>query len=127
MSRMRIRRSCAIRSSVSRCNSNGSACAGIFGATGQSYGVGQADLGMALRVSVTARNSNGTMSATSAASVIAARNVLTARFNAVLRAGQEVIRPKGVPAGAAGHFTAKVTGKTLRWTLTSAAVRPWPT
>ena len=33
----------------SRCNSNGSACASISGATGQSYGVGQADLGMALR------------------------------------------------------------------------------
>ncbi|MDP9286535.1 MAG: CHRD domain-containing protein [Actinomycetota bacterium] len=111
----------------SRCNSNGSGCASVSGATGQSYGVGQADLGMALRVSVTAANSNGSTSATSAASVIAARSVLTARFNAVLRAGQEVVRPKGVPTRAAGHFTAKLTGRTLRWTLTFSHLSGRPT
>ena len=77
----------------SRCNANGTACASISGATGQSYGVGQADLGMALRVSVTATNSTGSTSATSAASVIAATVVRTARFNAVLRPGQEVTPP----------------------------------
>ena len=101
----------------SRCNSNGSSCANISGATGQSYGIGQADLRMALRVNVTAKNSTGSTMATSAASVIAAKAVLIARFDAVLRTGQEVNRPKGTTHFAAGHFTAKVTGKTLRWTL----------
>jgi CHRD domain-containing protein len=72
---------------------------------------------MALRVNVTAKNATGSTMATSAASVIAARAVLTARFDAVLRGGQEVSRPVGMRTGAAGHFTARVTGKTLRWTL----------
>ena len=35
----------------------------------------------------------------------------------MLRPAQEVTRPTGDDALAAGHFTAKVTGKTLRWTL----------
>ena len=102
----------------SRCNSNGSSCANISGATGQSYGIGQADLRMALRVNVMAKNATGSTMATSAASVIAARAVLVARFDAVLRGSQEVNRPQGMMMTfAAGHFTAKVTGKTLRWTL----------
>jgi CHRD domain-containing protein len=101
----------------SRCNSNGNSCASISGATGQSYGIGEADLRMALRVNVTAKNATGSTMATSAASVIAARAALTARFDAVLRGGQEVSRPVGMRTGAAGHFTARVTGKTLRWTL----------
>ena len=52
----------------SRCNSNGSSCANISGATGQSYGIGQADLRMALRVNVMAKNATGSTTATSAAS-----------------------------------------------------------
>jgi CHRD domain len=108
-----------------RCNSNGSACAGISGATGQSYGIGRADLGMALRVIVTAKNLTGSTIATSAASRIAA--VATLKFSAVLRAGQEVTRPKGVPAAAVGHLTAKLTGKTLRWTLTFSHLSGRPT
>ena len=110
-----------------RCNPNGSSCARISGATGQSYGVGQADLGLALRVGVTATNQIGSTLATSAASVIQARAVLVARFNAVLRPGQEVRAPQGLRTGAAGHFTAKVTGKTLRWTLTFSHLTGGPT
>jgi hypothetical protein len=110
-----------------RCNSDGSACANVSGATGSSYGVGQADSGMALRVNVTAKNANGSTTATSAASVIAARSVVTARFNAVLRAGKEVNHPKRVTAAAAGHFTAKITGRTLRWTLTYSHLSGRPT
>jgi CHRD domain len=111
----------------SRCNSNGNGCASISGATGQSYGVGQADLGMALRVNVTATNSNGSTLATSAASVIGARTVLIAKFNAVLRPGQEVTRPKGTTFRTAGHLTARVTGKTLKWTLTFSHLTGRPT
>ena len=110
-----------------RCNSNGSSCAGISGATGQSYGVGKADLGMALRVNVTAKNANGSMIATSAASRIGATIVKSYRYSAVLRAGQEVIRPKGTPASAVGRLTAKLTGRTLSWTLTFSRLTGRPT
>jgi hypothetical protein len=102
----------------SRCNAGGSSCASISGATGQSYGVGQADLGTALRVTVTATNPTGSTNALSAALAIAAPIVQTARFNAVLRPNQEVSHPKRTSTLAAGHFSAKVTGKTLDWTLT---------
>ncbi len=101
----------------SRCNANGANCASIGGATGESYGVGQADLGLALRATVTASNATGKSSATSAATLIAVKVPLTASFNAVLRQGQEVRRPHRTSSLAAGHFSAKVKGKTLTWTL----------
>ena len=101
-----------------RCNADGSACSNITGATGQTYGVGQADLNMALRVNVTATNVTGSTSATSAASHIAARIVTTASFRSVLRANQEVTYPNGKRTASIGHFTARLSGKTLRWTLT---------
>lgn len=110
-----------------RCNANGSACAGISGATGQSYGIGQADLGMALRVSVKATNSTGSTNATSASLRVTGTVVKAPRFSAVLHTGQEVVRPKGVPASAAGHFTAKLTGRTLSWTLTFSHLSGQPT
>jgi CHRD domain len=102
----------------SRCNTNGTSCASISGATGQSYGIGTVDVGNALRVSVTATNPTGSTSATSAASAITAPLVVRAGFSAVLRASQEVSRPNGMHSGAAGRFTARLTGRTLRWTLT---------
>jgi hypothetical protein len=41
------------------------------------------------------------------------------KFSAALNAGQEVRpKPTGTKAGAAGHFTATVTGTTIKWTLT---------
>jgi hypothetical protein len=110
-----------------RCNANGSACAGISGATGQSYGIGQADRGMALRVSVKATNSTGSTSATSAFLRVTGTVVKAPKFSAALRAGQEVVRPKGVPASAVGHFTAKLTGRTLSWTLTFSHLSGRPT
>ena len=59
----------------SRCNSNGSSCASISGATGQSYGIGNVDLGNALRVTVTATNATGATNATSAFAVVGTRAV----------------------------------------------------
>jgi CHRD domain len=111
----------------SRCNGNGTACASISGATGQSYGVGTVDRGNALRVSVTATNSTGSTSATSTASVIQTPVVRSSRFNAVLRRSQEVDGTHGTSTRAAGHFTAKVTGKTLSWTLTFSHLSGRPT
>jgi hypothetical protein len=113
-----------------RCNTNGTGCASISGATGQSYGVGQVDLGNALRVNVTATNANGTTSASSSASVIAAiaaTHTLTARFGAVLRASQELTRPIGTSSQATGRFTARLSGKTLSWSLTFSHLSSRPT
>jgi hypothetical protein len=50
-----------------RCASNGTGCSSIPGATGNSYPVQAADAGKALRSKVTAKNSNGSTSATSVA------------------------------------------------------------
>ncbi len=111
----------------SRCNTNGTSCANISGATGQSYGIGTVDAGNALRVNVTATDSTGSGSATSAASTVTATFVLRASFTATLRTGQEVPRPHGTHSGAAGHFTAKLTGNTLRWTLTFTQLTGRPT
>jgi CHRD domain len=109
----------------SRCDFNGSSCADIAGATGASFGVGTADRGMALRVTVTATNAAGSTSSVSIARGIPA--VKVASFNAVLRSGQEVRHPTRTSTAAAGHFVAKVTGKTLRWTLTFAHLSGRPT
>ena len=50
-----------------RCDTTGAACAAIPGATGRSYTPTTADIGHTLRVRVTARNSSGSATATSAA------------------------------------------------------------
>ena len=111
----------------SRCNSNGTSCSSVSGATGQTYGVGAADLGLSIRVVVTAKNVTGSTGATSAASKIGARVVTTARFHAVLRAGQEVTYPNGKMSVAIGHFTGNLSGKTLHWTLTYSHLTGRPT
>jgi hypothetical protein len=49
-----------------RCDAAGAACAGIPGATGQTYVVAETDFGSTLRVAVTARNAVGGAVATSA-------------------------------------------------------------
>ncbi len=111
----------------SRCNTSGTSCSSISGATGQSYGIGKIDLGNALRVSVTATNLHGATSAVSAASRITAKATVTARFNAVLRKYQEVGHSVRASNRAAGHFTARLTGRTLHWTLTFAHLSGRPT
>jgi hypothetical protein len=111
----------------SRCNSDGTGCSSVYGATGQSYGIGQADLGMAIRVVVTAKNVTGSTGATSPASKISARIVTTASFRAVLRPGQELTYPNGRRAASIGHFTGHLTGKTLSWTLTYSHLSGRPT
>jgi hypothetical protein len=111
----------------SRCNSDGTGCSSVYGATGQSYGIGQADLGMAIRVIVTAKNVTGSTGATSPASKISARIVTTASFRAVLRPGQELTYPNGRRAASIGHFTGHLIGKTLSWTLTYSHLSGRPT
>lgn len=53
-----------------RCDANGNSCSGISGATAQTYTVGSLDVGNTLRVEVTAKDSSGTGSATSAPSAV---------------------------------------------------------
>lgn len=53
-----------------RCNTSGRSCTTIAGATGSTYAVGLADVGATLRAVVTAANSAGSASATSAATSV---------------------------------------------------------
>jgi hypothetical protein len=53
-----------------RCNSAGSGCASISGATGQTYAVVSADVGATLNVAVTGTNASGASAATSAATAV---------------------------------------------------------
>jgi hypothetical protein len=53
-----------------------------------------------------------------AAVSIASGSSTATKYTAKLTAAQEVPKPKGVPAAAAGTFTATLAGKTLSWTLT---------
>ena len=53
-----------------RCNSSGANCAPISGATSPTYAVTSADVGSTLRVAVTASNSAGSATATSAATTV---------------------------------------------------------
>jgi len=50
-----------------RCNALGGSCQSIIGATGSTYGLGSADVGSTVRVSVAASNSSGSASAPSSA------------------------------------------------------------
>jgi len=113
-----------------RCTGAGSTCTDLTGMTGSSYLIGNSLVGSVLRAVVTATNSTGKSSAFSnlTTAVMAKASVaFVARFNAVLRPGQEVTTPKRTPTGAAGHFSAKVTGKTLAWTLSFAHLSSRPT
>jgi hypothetical protein len=53
-----------------RCDRNGNSCASISAATGRTYATQQPDVGASLRVRVTARNSIGTDTATSAPTAV---------------------------------------------------------
>lgn len=54
----------------SRCDATGAACVAIGGATAKIYTVTSGDVGHTLRVTVTARNADGSASATSAATAV---------------------------------------------------------
>jgi hypothetical protein len=56
-----------------RCDRNGGSCAGISGATGQSYSLTSADVGQTVRVRAAARNSAGSRSSTSVPSAVVTR------------------------------------------------------
>src|SRR6476659_6838276 len=72
-----------------RCDTTGAACAAIPGATGRSYPPTTSDIGHTLRVRVTARNSSGSTTATSAAT--------------------GVVPPSGCPEGSGAILISRLT------------------
>ena len=60
----------SFRFAWSRCDATGAACVAIGGATGKVYTAGQSDVGHTLRVTVVARNADGSAAATSAPSTV---------------------------------------------------------
>ena len=59
------------------CNASGGGCSSISGATGRTYVVRQSDVGRTLRVRVTARNSSGNQTETSAATAVITEEPVT--------------------------------------------------
>ena len=53
-----------------------------------------------------------------ASTAVGQRQATVVKFSAVLSAAKEIPHPKGAKPGAAGLFTATLTGTTLKWTLT---------
>jgi hypothetical protein len=88
-----------------RCNSSGSACAAISGATAATYVVTNTDVGHPLRVGVTATNPGGTAQATSAAtdSVVAGVPVDTVApaLSGTAKEGQTLTSTAGTWTGSA--------------------------
>lgn len=68
-----------------RCDADGSNCFDVAGATGKTYGVRLVDLGFRLRVEVTARNSEGIGTATSALTAIVAPTIRITNKRPTLR------------------------------------------
>ncbi|HEU4975493.1 MAG TPA: hypothetical protein VFT50_10430 [Baekduia sp.] len=88
-----------------RCNTSGGACADISQATGSTYRLTGADVGSTIRVKVTATNSQGSASATSAptATVVAAKPQSTAKpsISGMPRDGSTLTADKGTWTGSA--------------------------
>jgi hypothetical protein len=72
-----------------RCDTDGSSCSNIIGATGKTYTVTSADVGNGLRVRVRATNSVGSATATSPARSVVATE--TPKKSVSLRAGQSTV------------------------------------
>ncbi len=84
------------------CNSAGESCANISGATSSSYSLGQSDVGGALRVIVTAKNSVGSTAATSQPSPIVVGppvNTSAPVISGTARDGQTLSASTGVWSG----------------------------
>lgn len=87
----------------SRCDATGAACVAIGGATAKIYTVTGTDVGHTLRVTVTARNPDGSTSATSAATAI--------------------VPPSGCPAGT-GTVQVSTIAPPARLEITGASISP---
>jgi fibronectin type 3 domain-containing protein len=88
-----------------RCDSGGAACAAIAGATGQTYTLTASEAGSTIRVSVTASNSVGTSSASSAPTAIvtssdAPVNTAPPTISGTLQLGQTLAADPGTWSGA---------------------------
>jgi hypothetical protein len=90
------------------CTAVNPVCSNLAGATGSSLVIGAGQVGSLLRATITATNSSGAATASS--------NLTTV-----------VLAKLGTPINVGGRFTAKVTGKTLTWTLTFSHLTSRPT
>jgi hypothetical protein len=84
-----------------RCNSQGSSCRTIAGATGTRYTLTASDVGSRIRLSVTARNSSGSASARSAPTAIVKAN-LAGSFAASAHGGPTLHLTVSVSASSSG-------------------------
>ena len=90
-----------------RCDTSGGACAASSGATGATYLLGSGDVGYTIRLSVTATNSAGSTTASSAATAVLA-SVATAQpyyfehFNGAFNTG--IMRVSGASGSSQGLF-----------------------
>lgn len=96
-----------------RCNASGDNCAPIAGATKQTYKVASTDVGQTLRVTVTAKNSTGSTSATSVPTAVvsstsAPKNTAPPTISGTAQVGQTLTASRGAWSGV-------VTGYTFAW------------
>src|SRR5581483_246657 len=100
-----------------RCAADGTACSAVAGATGQTYLLGSADVASALVVAVTASNTAGSATATSASTAPVSGAVATQTFSGSLNKKNTTASfPATVGAGSAqasASFSAKCSSLTL--------------
>ena len=102
-----------------RCDAAGSACALIAGAAGETYVVTEADVGRTVRVAVTARNSVGSSTASSAATAViqaagAPVNVSPPTITGVAQVGQTL-------TASTGSWNGNPTGYAFQWQRCSSS------
>jgi len=97
----------------SRCDQNGDACAAIAGATAQTYKAQSADVGHALRVTVTATNADGSSSATSAPTAVVSSASAPSNTQAPTISGTTQVGSTLTASN--GSWSGSPTGYTYAW------------
>jgi hypothetical protein len=98
----------------SRCNTNGDSCATIAGATIKDYTLTADDVGHTVRITVTAKNSDGSATATSAPSAVVSD--ASAPKNTALPKISGTVAIDSVLSVTNGTWTGKPGGYTYAWT-----------
>ena len=101
-----------------RCDTTGANCSPISGATGQSYTLGNADVGHTIRVTVTATNSLGPTSATSAPTAVVPTPTLTLTLSQPISGSQ--FTGKNASFQVTAGNVANTNGTVLTATITGA-------
>ena len=99
----------------SRCDIGGNTCVPITGATSQAYTVQPADVGVTLRSTVTATNTDGSASATSAASAVVLAAPATGPVNTALPTISGTVQVGSTLTASTGTWNGSPTGYTYAW------------